>query len=123
MRRLCARPTTTMTDKPLANLMPALYSFRLEDIQRVGQQHGYAIAVHGSMQRDLDMVAFPWRAIVSYADELVAALCEALPAETLPDDPEIKLHGRLAYTLLMGGNLFMDLSVIPGDRDPRRRDQ
>jgi len=110
-----------MTDKPTANLMPALYSFRLEDIQRVARQHGYAVAVHGSMGRDLDMVAIPWRSNVCWADDLVAALCKALPAETLPTDPQVKLHGRLAYTLLMGGNLFMDLSVIPAASDPRRQ--
>lgn len=97
--------------KPLPSLMPALYSHRLAEIQSVAHEYGYAIAVHGSMQRDLDLVAIPWTDNARENGELMNAMAERLGlAITDIDD---KPHGRKAITFLMGGACFMDLSILP----------
>jgi hypothetical protein len=101
-----------MPDKPPANLMPALYSHRLHDIQACARPLGYAIAIHGSMQRDLDVLAVPWTDFAVTADELVQSLCDALGCK-LSGEVGLMPHGRRAYTLLMAGACFMDLSVTP----------
>jgi hypothetical protein len=95
-----------------ANLMPAMYSHRIHDIVVIGRSHGYCIAIHGSMQRDLDVIAVPWTAKPSPPHVFVTALCEAMECLQNGDGPERKPHGRLVYTLLMGGALWMDLSVL-----------
>lgn len=100
-------------EKELPSLMPALYSHRLAEIQQAAHECGYAVAIHGSMKRDLDVIAVPWRAEAARADRLVDHLCEALGCTVTPDSPAEQPHGRLAFTLMMGGACFMDLSVMP----------
>lgn len=43
---------------------------------RVARRHGYAIGVHGSMSRDLDLIAVPWVESASSPDELLKEICE-----------------------------------------------
>ena len=33
----------------------------IEPLRAVAREHGYALTEHGSMQRDIDLVAIPWR--------------------------------------------------------------
>ncbi len=99
--------------KPPVNMMPALYSHRIHDIQVICRSCGYAIAVHGSMQRDLDLIAIPWTERAAKPATLVDRLCEGLDVQPSPDSPAEKLHGRIVYTLLMMGMGFLDLSIMP----------
>lgn len=98
-------------EKPLPSLMPALYSHRLADIQSVARDHGYAIAVHGSMQRDVDLIAVPWTETAAPDGDLVVAMAERLKLTVA--GVEDKPHRRKAVTFLMGGCCFMDLSIMP----------
>lgn len=100
-----------MSDKPAANLGPAMYVHRVHEVQTVANSCGYAIAIHGSMQRDLDVVAVPWVDEALPQEELIRRLCEWFGLEKAKS--EEKPHGRTAYTLLMWGGLFVDLSVMP----------
>jgi hypothetical protein len=36
------------------------YASIIPEIRKIGKRCGYAIAVHGSMERDLDLIAAPW---------------------------------------------------------------
>lgn len=99
-------------EKPLPNLKPAIYSHRIHEIQWAAYCAGYAIAVHGSLHRDLDVVAIPWIEGALHPKELIAYF-ENLGFTMKPGDPVEKPHGRLAYTIMIGGSLFMDLSVMP----------
>lgn len=105
-------------NKELPSLMPALYSHRLAEIQSIARGSGYAIAVHGSMQRDLDLIAVPWVDWAVSPKMLVARMCSLLnlSCDQLTN-PEKRCHGRLVWTLMMGGTCFMDLSVMPTDRE------
>lgn len=104
--------TTESSEKPLPNLKPAMYSHRIHEIQQAAHCAGYAIAVHGSLHRDLDVVAIPW---VEHALEPTGLMAHFrnIGLTMKPGDPVVKPHGRLAYTIMIGGSLFMDLSVIP----------
>jgi len=93
-----------------------MYSHRIHEIQQAAKCCGYALAIHGSMQRDLDVVAIPWIEVATEPGDLIAGL-ENLGFTVTPDSPKEKPHGRLAYTLLMGGALFMDLSIMPRTPD------
>jgi hypothetical protein len=105
-------------NKGPANLMPALYSHRIHDITTIARACGYAAAIHGSMQRDLDVVMVPWTQQAVPAQALVNHLCLMLGVEQQagaegPLPPSVRPHGRIVYTLMMGGSCFMDLSVMP----------
>lgn len=80
---------------------------------------GYALAVHGSLSYDLDLIAVPWTDEAVDPLALIDHLCGAIG---LPDSfratitgPVDKPHERLAWIIPMGNGLHIDLSVMPRD--------
>lgn len=110
----------------------ALLGLILEPMRRAAKDAGYAITVHGSLNRDIDLVAIPWREHGTWsADALIQSLVGALRgvvgrAHCHNKDWTEKPHGRRAKTLLVwvGENSAnLDLSVMPAfetekDEDP-----
>lgn len=47
-------------NKP-THVKPALYAMFYEHLKDIAEEYGYNLLIHGSMQRDLDLVAVPWR--------------------------------------------------------------
>lgn len=78
---------------------------------------GYAIAVHGSLQRDIDLVAIPWtvnavdpKLLVNRLSGVIAGcLGRAHPSADWADKP----HGRKAVTIITCGEAEIDLSIMP----------
>lgn len=89
---------------------------RLIDTART---HGYALAVHGSLARDLDLVAIPWTDRADDADTLRSALCATTKDATgwgyISDSGKWseKPHGRVATTIIASSDVHLDLSVMP----------
>lgn len=82
---------------------------------------GYALALHGSVQRDLDLIAVPWTDSAVDAIELVVALCaefDLKPNHQL-ESPEIKPHGRLGWTIPLWWGAYIDLSVMPREANSK----
>ncbi len=84
-------------------------------IREIARTHGYAIANHGSENRDYDLIAAPWVERASSPEELVDALCVALEARICGGPAEDKPHGRYAVTLQMlnAWAKNIDLSIMP----------
>lgn len=55
----------------------AFYMYRLPAIRDAAHAHGYAIGVHGSCKRDLDLIAMQWREDASEKNVLARALANA----------------------------------------------
>lgn len=105
----------------------AIYYLKiLPDLRAAAHRHGYALAIHGSLERDFDLVAVPWETAASPADVLVTALMGAAggchwnqnaraagQSGHALDNPTRKPHGRLAWSLQLGGGAYLDLSVVP----------
>ena len=99
--------------RPLAfiNLLPI--------INKVAKEHGYAITIHGSLQRDYDLVAIPWTDKVSTCNNLIAAIekaCGGFQLERVSKKRPYytrKPHGRKAYIIHLGAGVYMDISVMP----------
>lgn len=92
----------------------------------IARRHGYALAAHGTMQRDFDLVAVPWTEAAVDALTLILAIKTHVRANThhfeadeyFPDcNPTRKPHGRLAYSLHFtnrgGEGPYLDVSVMP----------
>lgn len=97
---------------------PAVYAFMHRILVTVGTEHGYAMALHGSLATDLDVIAVPWTENAAPAEQLIEACIERLGAVdqniTNPGtNPGRKPHGRLAWSLLLSGHAYVDLSVMP----------
>lgn len=87
-------------------------------LERVAWRHGYALTLHGSMARDLDLVAIPWTKDADDPDKLIAAIVRFVIVQSdvkiFHPQSTIKPHGRLAYTVpLSRGRNYLDISVMP----------
>lgn len=82
---------------------------------------GYALAVHGSLERDIDLVAVPWTDTASrYPPEALAAslrqVIESLYGVGLEVGPNIehpKPHGRQCWSWWLRSWTYIDLSIVP----------
>ena len=124
-----------MRDANIAPVFACLYPGLCD----VARRHGYALAIHGSVVTDLDLIAVPWIAEAVTAEELKTALMTHIGAcgyadllrresilteeqvqQTLArkenrrsDEAELKLHGRLAWNLYLESGIKIDLSILP----------
>lgn len=95
-----------------ANFAP-WYTALYPQFAEITRKHGYALAVHGSMARDFDVVAIPWREDVSTPREVIDDILAEFAVDEI-GEPTEKNHGRIAYTLSIGfGECFADLSFMP----------
>lgn len=109
----------------------ATYASMLPDIVKAGRDCGYAIAPHGSMARDFDLIAVPWIEEARSAQELIMRILSVTGAnlregsckrdgewESVPGDVGTKKpHGRRAWSLFLGHHLYLDVSVMPRSVD------
>lgn len=100
------------------------YAVTYAEIRLVAKEHGYALALHGSLRRDLDVIAVPWTENASDEETLVMAICEAAGGIIIADRPVSSMpNGRRAWTIHLGGcsgkispedrATYIDLSVMP----------
>lgn len=89
---------------------------------RIAAKHvGYAVAVHGSLNRDIDLIAVPWIDAAGSPEDLVSAVCGAAAGVTgscMKHGKEftVKPHGRIAATLLVycgQKHMEIDISIMP----------
>ena len=85
---------------------------------------GYALALHGSMARDLDLVAIPWAEDAKPAEDVVDAIKRAIEGWTEGDARPglLRPHGRRSWIIwfrdgsgmtLADGHPYIDLSIMP----------
>ncbi len=106
----------------------------LDEMREVARQDGWALAVHGSMSRDLDLVAVPWTDTASHEAALVEAMRAAVACalggvaivgageDGRTPGAKVKPNGRRCYTLHStseqlveseaGAHPYIDLSVM-----------
>lgn len=104
-----------------------IYAQLLPKIREAGKTLGYAIAIHGSMSRDLDLLAAPWIENAQPAEALVEVIADAVrgfvigdvTARGTVDQPTIQPHGRRSWNICWGGNPMIDLSVMPREITPQ----
>lgn len=117
------------------------YELLIDPLRKRARELGYAIGVHGTLKRDIDLIACPWSNEAVDAKTLAEALrlvalevvgaAYMIPPENedpfhLAGCPGMKPHGRLCWTFHMGGGPYIDLSVMPrevvaGAREERLR--
>jgi hypothetical protein len=82
-------------------------------LREAAHHAGYALALHGSLAKDLDVVAVPWVSAAVPAEELVRVLCEAAGGFVDARGSTQQPHGRRSWTIHLGtSGGYVDLSVI-----------
>lgn len=90
----------------------------LPHMRTAATAYGYTLALHGSMVRDLDLIAVPWRDDACDATKLIEVLCDCIKQATgwgncSDRKPEAKPHGRVAVTITASFMVTVDLSIMP----------
>lgn len=102
-----------VTEKP-EPCYAAVYAAALyPELVAVAREHGYALAVHGSLRRDFDLIAVPWTDEAGSPEELLKAITETFSIELLHNSSD-KPHGQRAFSIVIGfGHCAIDLSFMP----------
>lgn len=97
--------------KPDPSYAP-MYCAMYPEMAKLVRKHGYALAVHGSLSTDFDLICIPWIEKPSKPLEVVKELIEIFAfrhIEKVGDKP----HGRTVYTLSLGfGHCYVDLGFM-----------
>lgn len=103
----------------LAHRVVKKHAALIRPLRETARAFGYALAVHGSLKRDIDLVAIPWTETAGRAVDVAEALRERAHAVTgfaylIEGRPAaIKPHGRVGWEIVLGGNVYIDLAVMP----------
>lgn len=99
------------------NGKPVFYAVLYNDMKQAALELGYTLAMHGSMHRDMDLIAVAWTEDAKPHEQLVSAINDCIGHTVWKEhnlkNCEIKPHGRITYTLSICGDWFIDLSIIP----------
>lgn len=80
-------------------------------LAEVCKDHGYALAVHGSLQKDLDVIAIPWTKEAVSPRKLMNAIMRMYAIKF--EDRECKEWGRIVYRASVGfGECRLDFSYF-----------
>lgn len=87
-------------------------------LERIAWRHGYALALHGSMSRDLDLIAIPWTDDADAPEQLLKSfrrfIVDKAKVHLKIMDPTLQPHGRKAYAIPIGyDGHYLDLSIMP----------
>lgn len=120
--------------KPL-KAKPQFYACAFQALQRIARELGYNLIMHGSMERDMDLVAIPWNDNPASHFELLKTFdlhltgihkCE----EQFPDNYMFSVlpGGRSSYVINLnrGGpwanytdeQWYLDISITPLNKQP-----
>jgi len=97
-----------------ANFAP-IYVGLYPELAEITRKHGYALAAHGTLARDFDLICIPWVKNPSAPKDVVAEITSNFSLKLSGEpNPTIKEHGRICYTLILSfGECFLDFSFMP----------
>lgn len=115
--------------KPL-HVKPVFYAHILDDLKRIAKEYGYNLTLHGSMNRDIDIICFPWADEVKPHFNMVEAIREHLGgqfnvANNAGELVAKRKHGRYGYLINLNRDTkeytqddpewYLDIAVFPGE--------
>ncbi len=96
--------------KPIA-LKPGLYTIFYEHLKQIALQYGYNLVVHGSMNRDLDLIAIPWVDEPQSEQKMILDF-----QEYLTGTKTVMHNDKVPFTVLPGGRHAYTISLNRGDK-------
>lgn len=89
----------TCTHTKPVHAKPSLYAFYFEAIKAIGLKYGYNIVLHGSMNRDLDLIAVPWQEKLGDKETMLSDVAECLGGFILKQATSVTHHGREQWVI------------------------
>jgi hypothetical protein len=97
---------------------PVFYAILYNSMRQAALDCGYALALHGSMHSDMDLMAMAWTEDAKSEEELIKVIDNCI-GETIWKQCNFKWeriekpHGRVSYIISIIGGWFIDLSIMP----------
>jgi hypothetical protein len=110
-REQAAEPTG-----PAYGIIDPDYARYYSIIRCTAWQYGYAIGMHGSFTRDLDLIVVPWAEPACEPEHLVRVILSRTDLRDGHGNPGTKPYGRKVWTLHLpefGDPRWIDLSIMP----------
>jgi hypothetical protein len=99
------------------------YDILIVALRYAAFRYGYALAVHGSLKRDIDLIACPWRdsapgahSLAAEIKKVTAAIIGTAREREVDPNPSKMPCGRLAWSFYLtheDAGPYIDLSVMP----------
>lgn len=70
-----------------------------EPLKEIAFKYGYNLVLHGSLNRDMDLIAIPWQEILGSVDEMISEFCDFVGGELNDDCTATTFHGRKHYVI------------------------
>ena len=105
--------------KPI-KVKPSFYAHCYEFLKRIALTYGYNLVLHGSLDRDLDLIAIPWEEETGSIKKMLSQFCKILNG-TISGGRTGKPHGRVVHIIDLDRADFtgddseycLDISVMP----------
>ena len=97
----------------------AFYACMWNDIRQCAMDSGWAVALHGSLTSDMDIMAMPWVEEADTFECLIDKISKLFPDNDLSSQYVIaydeKPHQRVVATIPIFSDFYLDISTIPSD--------
>ena len=90
------------------HVKPSFYAFIYEQIKDIAKDYGYNLVLHGSMNRDLDLIAIPWTDSPKTELELVHKIDETI------DEASRNAEHKYQFSVLPGGRNNYVINICRG---------
>lgn len=121
------------------HVKPSFYAYNFEPLKEIAFKYGYNLVLHGSLNRDMDLIAIPWQETIGSHDEMIEEMVTAIGGDLMfangvprafakdKDWPKFKIthHGRVQYVINLNRECamvndvwtdpqyYLDISVTP----------
>ncbi len=90
---------------------PGLYTIFYEQLKDIAKEYGYNLVIHGSMNRDLDLIAIPWIDEPRSEQNMIKEFQKYLTGKN-----EIDTKGNVPFTILPGKRHGYVINLNRGDK-------
>jgi hypothetical protein len=101
----------------ITNGRASFYACMWDDLRNAAMDCGWALALHGSLKSDMDIMAMPWIEDAKPVEVMIQSLsdcfteCRFKKYHTVPHVG--KPHGRIVYTMSIWADFYIDISIMP----------
>lgn len=99
------------------NHKPSYYALLYATVREVGLSCGWAVAIHGSLASDLDLIAVAWTEDAKSLPDFLESVTDALSGTVFKyswNGPHQSESGREIWTLPIEGDHYLDMTVFDG---------
>ena len=94
----------------------AFFACIWDDLKGAATKCGWALGLHGSLTKDMDIMAMPWTEDAVPVEEMIKALSNCFTDNPFAGEHIVphygKPNGRVVYTMSIWADFYLDINVI-----------